>query len=275
MYIVDFEYDGKVLSDYHGILCNFSSTSNDERSFGVDLTWNTVNVNNRFEKTSSTYDTAYQATLEFIKNNCEDFNDWKFSEEEIQFFQRWLRQEKYRKFKPIFNDGSYEDVYFNATFTTINPIVVSGDVIGFSLTILTDSPYGFREEVAVENDDECTVLYESDDYGYIYPVVSIKCYEDGNLELSNSMLSSNEKTIVNNVSVGETISFSGHTKQITSEVLSGTPSHEKIYNDFNYKYPKLVRENINGVDSTTNIFTTNLNATITVQYSPITRVGII
>lgn len=271
MYIVDFEYDGKQLSDYMSIVCIINGTPDTSPiNFGTPLTWNTIKVGNRFLSITNGYDEAYTTTFQIAKFDCSNRENIKYSDVEISRIMKWLRQKDYKKFKPIFNDASYYNVHFNVIFTDIKPILIAGNICGFEVTLTTDAPFGYYDTVVTNGRKKVQIQNQSDENGYIYPKVSISCGVSTNELILSSKLqgSNNIESIIRNVAkngVTEDFIFSGETKQLSSS------THANLYNDFNYVFPKIRVNN----DNALNTFETNVDAQITIEYTPIARVGII
>lgn len=271
MYATNIEYDGEKLSDYRMIICQFDGSSGSEIvSSGADITFNQIKPSgsNKFNLYSSTYESVYTTTFQICKNPCgiNTQDDMFLSVEEVSALQRWLcRKNQYNKFK-IDQDG-YEHIYWNATFSS-KQIEVNGRIIGLELTLYTDAPYAYMDEITIEKDCSNDLKFDiydvSDEEGYIYPDVIITLLEDGDFTLSNSL--SNKTTFISNCSKGEIITIEGDS-QIISSSLS---AHKSLSKDFNYFFPKI----INTYTETKNTFTCNLKCMITITYSPIRKVGL-
>lgn len=268
MYTTNFGYAGEKLSDYGVMICQFDSGGGLETvSSGADITFNQIKSSgsNKFRLYSSNYDSAYTTTFQICKNPCLS-NDMTFSTAEISSIQRWLcRKDGYHKFK-IYQDG-FEHIYWNAVFSA-KQIEYGGDIIGLELTLYTDAPYAYMDEITIAKDCSNNLEFDiydvSDEEGYIYPNVIITLLEDGDFTLSNSL--SNKTTSISNCSKGEIITIEGDS-QIISSSLS---AHESLSKDFNYFFPKI----INTYTETKNTFTCNLKCMITITYSPIRKVGL-
>ena len=74
-------------------------------------------------------------------------------------------------------------------------------------------------------------------------------------------------TQVKNCSSGEILTFDCIHKIITS---SGHPT-QRLYNDFNYVFPRLM----NTFDNSLNVFYVSRKCEITINYNPIRKVGVI
>lgn len=268
MFGTDFEYDGKRLSDFGLTVLSFNGVNNDIASSGADLTFGQVRTagGDNYNLYSSTYDSAYSITFQVGKNPCKLLNqeEMYFSPIEASAIQAWLCQDEYCKFK-IQQDG-YEKIYWNATFSS-KQILVNGRIVGLELTLFTDAPYAYMEEIEITKEvkkDKPFVVYSlSDEIGNIRPYLEVKLKESGeNFVLSNSLDSLT--TEVGNVSVDEVITFYGRSQNITSSL------EREIADDFNYHYPIIG----NTKDTRLNEFTTNLDCEITIKYSPIIKVGL-
>ena len=270
----DFEYAGEMLSDYGMMLCSFDSGGGIETvSSGADVTFNQIKPigSNRFNLYSSTYDTALSTTFQICKNPCRLKNqeEMRLSFEEVSAIQRWLcRKDGYKRFK--LDKEGYEHVYWNGTFSS-KQIVLNDQILGLELTLYTDAPFAFMDEVSTEyecsagtsfnlwdNSDETTDLNNS-----LRPDMEITILSEGNFKLTNSMDA--KFFILRNCKSGEVITIDGKNQLITSSLSS-----HNLANDFNYFFPRI----INNYEERCNTFTPNLDCKIKITYSPIRKVGI-
>lgn len=280
MYATDFEFEGEKLSDYGMIICNFDGAGGIETvSSGADITFNQIKPcgSYNFNIFSSVYDSAYTTVFQICKNPCSAgiSNDLFLSVTDVSSLQRWLcRKNMYGKFK-IFQEG-YEDLYWNAAFST-KQIELNGSVVGLELTLYTDSPFAYMDEIIIKKDsDEFSfdIFDMSDEEGYIYPDVKITLSEDGKdimedgeikykkaFVLKNSM--DNKITIIQNCRSGEVIEINGKNHIIFSQ------THD-LAGDFNYFFPKI----INNYTENKNTFTCNLKCEIVFSYSPVRKTGL-
>ena len=151
MFGTDFEYDGKRLSDFGLMILSFNGANNDDTaSSGADITFGQVRTagGDNYNLYSSTYDSAYSITFQIGKNpyniSCQE--DLHFSPIEASEIQAWLCQDEYCKFR-IQQDG-YEKIYWNATFSS-KQILVNGRIVGLELTLFTDAPYAYLDEIEI------------------------------------------------------------------------------------------------------------------------------
>ena len=273
MYATNFEYAGEKLSDYGMIICTIDKSSGVEIvSSGANITFNQVKPSNsnRFYISSSKYEEPLQTTFHICKNPCNVKNGDKMSisKDEISALQRWLcRKNEYHVFK--LDQEDLKNIYWNATFTS-QEITYGGETIGLELTVHTDSPFSYMDEVSVEyncsagasfslydNSDEIT-----DTNHRIHPNMEIVLLSDGCFKLENSMDTKVMK--IENCSKDETITIDGKNQIISSSIKS------HIAKDFNYFFPQI----INTYDERCNTFTPSLDCKIKIAYSPIKKIGL-
>lgn len=286
MYADNFEFAGEKLSDYGMMICNFDSSGGIETiSSGADITFNQIKAcgSCNFNIFSSVYDSAYTTTFQICKNSCSlnTGQDMFLSVTEISSLQRWLcRKNEYNRFK-IFQEG-FEHLYWNAVFST-KQIELNGSVAGLELTLYTDSPFAYMDEVIINKDfsknaDSDSYSFEiydmSDEEGYIYPDAIITLlengkdiYEEGKIKhkkafiLKNSL--DNKITVIENCCAGEIIEIKGKNQIILSHT-------HKLAEDFNYFFPRI----INTYGENKNTFTCNLKCKIELSYSPVRKAGL-
>lgn len=251
------------------MILSFNGVNNDDTaSSGADITFGQVRTagGDNYNLYSSTYDSAYSITFQIGKNpyniSCQE--DLHFSPIEVSEIQAWLCQDEYCKFR--IDQTGYENIYWNATFSS-KQILINGRIVGLELTLFTDAPYAYMDEVKIVKEvkkDKPFVVYGlSDEIGNIRPYLKVKLKESGEkFILSNSLDSLT--TEVKYVSEGEVITFYGRSQNITSSL-----EHE-IADDFNYHYPIIG----NTKNTRLNEYTSNLDCEITIKYSPIIKVGL-
>lgn len=268
MYTTDFEYDKKRLSEFGMILCSFNGASSIEAvSSGADLTLNQAKPSgyDRFNLYSAAYDTPYTATFQICKNPCiyHSIDELFLSPQEVSKVQTWLCRNHYNKFK--INQDGYRNIFWNAAFTS-KQLNLNGKIVGLELTMYTDSPYAYYDEIthhfSFPQQNTHSFFNLSDKEGYLYPDLEIKILQAGSL----SIILSNRTTLIKGCSYGETITING-----TSQMISSSrPEHEQIAKDFNFVFPRITRT----YQDNKNKITANLNCEITLTYSPIVLIGL-
>lgn len=282
MYCKDFEFDGHRLSDYGCIVCHILGNADASAiSIGSNITFTTVKASssNEHDLLSTQYDEVYTTTFEICKHNCNDENDKYFTQEEISYLMRWLNRKTFKKFKMVYDDGTLANVYYNASFN-VKPITFGGNIIGLELSMQTNAPFGYYDEIEyimefTSNNLSHDYYDISDEIGYIYPsTFKIELLSSGNFELVNSQ-ESDRIIKIKNCTNGEIITFTKNKSIVSSNV------HSKLFNDFNYKYPRICNEHEDiyndgyAVDNMKNTFTVNMPCKITFIYSPICKMGIV
>ena len=144
--LIDFEYDGKKLSDFGMIVSTLDGTV-ESMNIGNNISDSDVKAPGTDEYLSigMDYSEKLVANIKIFNFNCDKKNDFQTLDEiTINKLMRWLNRRGYYKFKPIYEDGSYSDVYFKGTFN-VELIMNGSNVIGLDLTLNTNAPYGFRD----------------------------------------------------------------------------------------------------------------------------------
>ena len=273
MYLTDFVFDGVKLSSLGYLVGSAVTSNNESASAGSKLELSTIH--NRGNHTTNIIDATYNepiaATFDIIKFACNDTADNTVEDREISYIMRWLNKTKYCKFKPLYDNLDFPDVFFMGTFTEINTIQIGGNVIGFTITFISNAPYGYGDydDVIFElNSGEPFSYYdESDDNGIHYPEkMIINILGNGDFKLYNSL--TNKTTIVNNCN-GDILTFDCIHKIVNSSEYN---NHTTFFKDFNYVFPGFMSSYILGEP---NILSSNIDCNITLIYKPIRKVGII
>ena len=275
MYAIDFEYDGKRLSDFGMILCSFDSPGLETVSSGADITFNTTKAvgSDKVKMYGSKYEEMYTTPFQICKNPCNNHDDMHIEPNKVSALQRWLcRKDGFHPFRPVQDD--MQDVYWNATFSS-KQLTLNGKVVGLELTMNADSPYAYLSIGTIDysvNSGESFSLYDSsDEVGFIYPVVKITCKGNGKIILKNSLDS--KSTVLSNLTSGEIITLDGENKIISSSITSRTD----LPNSFNYYYPRIFNRTVDGNDVRENIFSISADSVacdISFDYSPIRKIGL-
>ena len=274
MKYIDFEYDGRRLSDFDSVLGSTDGGGINTVAFGNQIDIATVDLPfmKKVKSVSSKYGEVLTATFDIFKNPC--YGEKVYTQDETNAIYRWLNRSDFKKFTPIYEDANWGWVNYNATFNLSN-IMVDNDIIGFELQMTTDAPFGYRpdEHYELKGINTETKMYVSDtsvEVGYQYPTVDITCNAAGDLVFHNSADADND-VIIKNCIAGEVLSFSGDSKNLKSNV-----AHATLYKDFNYKFPRIVNSiKMDGQDERTNAYTTSIDTDISLTYSPICKATIL
>ena len=189
----------------------------------------------------------------------------EISNDEYRDIMRWLNRKEFLRFCILSDsDAGQEICYFHASFN-ITKIKIREKLYGLRLLMETDKPFGYGYEqiyswnFASANTSKM-LTDNSDEIGYIYPTLIIKCKQAGNLILYNDL--EDCTTVIKNCKVDEIITLHGDTQIITTSLNS----HD-ICNDFNYEFFRIG----NTYKKRNNKITASLKCDITLKYSPIIK----
>ena len=278
MLATDFEYDGAKLSDFGCMICEFDSSSGaSEISIGSEITFNTVSKfsGKKWGLASTQYDTCIEASFSICKNACDYIDDMAFTSDEFRKLVRWLNRREFLKIQFLYEDededtdseddssGYGTNCHYYASFN-ISKITINGIIYGAALTMITNAPFGYAEEVSETLTMSANVTYSltdtSDEIGYIYPSMVITCKSSGTLTLTNS--SQDCSMEITNCTSGEVITIDGD-----ALIISSSSSSHDICNNFNFDFFKIG----NTYDSSENSITSSLACTIVFTYEPIIK----
>lgn len=269
MYAIDFNYDGLSLSDFGFIICDFEPSGGaDVSDSGATVEFNKVSYDSgkKWGLASTKYGSCIQTTFDICKDpEVTEHGEMWITDDEYRDIVRWLNRREFRRLYFIYDDLQNRGArYYNASFN-VSKIKISEVLYGIRLTMETDKPFGYGEEVkhswnANSSTDRFKLIDTSDDIGYIYPTMKIVCKQSGSLNILNSR--DEYATIINNCAIGEVITINGSIQAISSSVVS----HD-IQNDFNYEFPKI----ISTMYDRENYYSFSLPCSVEVTYSPIVK----
>lgn len=267
MYAVDFEFDGRLLSDYNCMICSFDDISGvNTVSAGSIITFNKTsrNFGKLYSLTGVQYDTCIEATFDICKDSDLD-NTKYFTNDEYRDLMRWLnRTDGYHQFRLI--GEPLDDVcYYNVSFN-VEKIIIADNLCGLRLTADTDMPYGYgMEQVIKLSVDSASVGTEfsvrnlSDDIGDILPAWKMTCSDSGEFEMKN--LTTGDRLIIKDCVAGEVITFDPRTLVLQSS------RERNLWDSFNYEFLKLT----NTLEDRENRITVSLPGTVEITYKPIIK----
>lgn len=267
MYACDFEYDGQYLSDYGFIICNFGGTSDfDTISAGSKITFNTVSRHRGkiYGLAGTQYDECITSTIQICKDP-EKHSDMHITNDEYRDIMRWLNRHEFLKFQVLNEDDIEQDAcYYEASFN-VDKILINKVLYGLELTMETNKPFGYGQEITVSWDiidtTKTYVLSDmSDEIGYTYPTMVITCKQAGDLNIHNE--TENCTMVIRNVSEGEVITVDGSTGIIESSMNS-----HKIYDDFNFEFFRIG----NTINNRSNKISASIPCHLKLTYTPIIK----
>jgi hypothetical protein len=268
---------------------------------GCDITFNTVKNNHSSVQyiTSSSYDNVYSMSFDIIKSKCDrDRDDIYLTSEEVRRLITWLNRREYRKLKLINATNADMSINYYGSFN-VKQIMMGDNIIGLSLTFTSNAPYGFADEISMvftffnkkcndcgecgDFDEKCSICEstnleyirnehfylsgDGDEIGIIYPKVTITFKQDcENFSILN--VTTGTTLFLKNCLKDETITIDGEHKII----LTNTPEHNTLYNDFNYEYLDI---QVADDDFSENMYEVSAPCLITIEYSPIRKVGVL
>ena len=269
MYAIDFEYDGQYLSDYGFIICDFESSSGTVvANAGSTISFNKVSRHNGmlYSLSHVSYDECIQTTFDICKDpdKFEEYEERMISNDECRDLMRWLNRKEFLKFQVFDYENERDTCYFNVSFN-VEKIKIAEKLVGLRLTMESDRPFGYGQEITTEwtfsEANSYKVLSDmSDEIGYIYPDLTIKINQSGDLSIYNELL--NCTMTINNCMVGEIITILGN-----EQIISTTYVSHDIANDFNYEFFKIG----NTINNRNNRISSNLPCKLTIKYTPIIK----
>ena len=273
MYALDFDYDGKRLSDFGCIICDFDDTTGlDFISVGSQITFNTVQRNQGkiSSLTSAKYDSAIQSTFDICKDPklCKVYADKEFTDSECRDIIRWLNRREFKKLTILDDsDDIMDSRHFYASFN-VERIEIAKKVYGLRLTVETNSPFAFGETVRREFQFSSPTKGEklidiSDEIGFIYPNLIINCLGNGDLKLTNETTNCN--FYVKSCTTGEVITVNGDAR-----IISTNKDGHDISGDFNYDFFNIQ----NTIDDRNNIIKASIPCKVMIEYEPIIKASL-
>ena len=269
MYALDFEYDGKLLSDFGMMVCSFSDNrSANTTEKGSELKFNLVQsgYGKRFYAAGLQYEDCLTTTFQICKNPeyfTEDHMGITVSE--FRALSRWLNRKKFLWFRSFdLNEPEIEKPWFRASFNLAR-IETGSQTVGVELTMVTDSPFGYGDEEEIElsftsGNLTKTIIDRSDEDGEICPFTQITCSQSGNVVLSNTLTGC--ETEIKNCISGEVITISGE-----SMIIGTSNTNHDLANDFNYDFFRIG----NTINNRNNVITASVPCSVIIRYRPILK----
>lgn len=264
MYVKNFKYAGENLEDYGYMICEFEDTNGfNIVENGSIIQFNTAKSSRarRWNIVSSDYSEPLTFQLSIVRT---DGSEIPFSE--ISTMSRWLNRTGFNKLE-LESDIT---LFCNAAIN-ISRVELGGRCYGFTLDITTDSTHMYKDEISLDFritsiNGIYTITDSSDLVGYIYPYIEITPSQSGTLIITNNQ-NPNHKTEILNCIQDEKIILNGERQLITTEINT---SPIALADRFNFKFPKLINEYSNRI----NTYTFTLPCNVKFVYSPIAKVGV-
>lgn len=263
MTISDFEYDGEYLKNWGFRICNIDQNGFRTIDSDSQLTFNNVSLmrGKLFELTTSKYDDHISISFQICKYSSNSVL-LPITAYEAREIKRWLNRPVFKRFKLI--QPYWSDIYMEGSFNVEN-IMCDDKILLLNLTFISNRPFALHEPIThriiTTNENESFTFFDiSDEIGYIYPDIKIKCLQSGDLSINNS--NENRTTIIRNCIQHEELTFSKNL------VMSSSVLSHKIQNDFNYIFFRIS----NSYNNRKNILTFSIPVDMEITYSPYVKV---
>lgn len=252
MKATDFEYDGKRLSDFGFIICDFNNKKGAVTTeIGGKIKFNKISYHNgrRHSLASTEYSDCIELTFDICKDPDRfDYESYEITDEEFQDIVRWLNQPYFLRME-FFNEEPFSrHEYYNASFN-LSKITVGDKLYGINLKMETDSPFAYGDEeiinVTMGEFEEFASLYISEAFivksdCFVYPKLIIKCQEDGELGVGNANCAVDPNDTdayftIRNCKVGEIITI-----DCDRETISSSEKTHNMSDDFSFTFFPLI-----------------------------------
>ena len=271
MYAYNFEYDGQLLSDFGFIVCNFDSTGGASTAdAGSQITFDTAPAHSgkRYFATGTSYNKCLSTTIQICKDpDSYGVNEMEITAEEFRNLSRWLNRRQYLWFHAFdWCDPEVSRPWVRATFD-LKRIDIGDVTMGVELSMSTDSPFGYADEVVKTFEFTSENLSqgfhdENDEIGDTYPELTVTCGASGTWTLADDVTGCRCE-VLNCVS-GEVLSFSGETMMVETSSVT----HERtLGDDFNYDFFRFG----NTFGNRENVITSTMPCTVELRYRPILK----
>ena len=271
--VTDFIYNDCRLSDFGYAIVLFDTIKDGEIDTDSQLTFNHISIANgkKMPFITSTYEDPLKMEFYIARNLC-NYNDYNgiydmttnISLSEMAFLKRWLVSPTPHKLQVVGDE--YAGIFWMGSFN-VEEYTLGDNRIGAHLTFECDAPFGYYNDVTLEGSLNSGEVYKynciSDEIGYLYPNISIRLMENGDLELSNSF--DGKVTSIKNCRQYETI-----TMDENMQIYSDYPTHE-IMDDFNFVFYRIGSD----FGNIGNTLESNLAIEYTIQYRPICKAVIV
>ena len=270
MYAYDFEYDGRLLSDFGFIVCHFDQGGGaDSADTGSEISFVTAPVHDgkRNYAVGTEYKKCLSTTFQICKDPRELADGEEITTDEFRQLSRWLNRREYLWFHAFdWCEPEATRPWVRATFT-LQRIDVGNETVGIELDMDTDSPFGYGDEIIKEFEFTSGELSqplhdENDEIGECYPELTITCGASGTLTLEDDVTGCS--CTVENCVNGEVLHFSGDTMIIETDSVTHANT---LANDFNYDFFRFG----NTADNRENVITASMPCTVELRYRPIRK----
>lgn len=266
MYATDFIFDGRSLSDFGFLICDFEGSSSLETfEAGVPISFKTVS--RKKGHLHSLVDLRYDNALEISFDICKDpclFGDenLEISDPDFLTLSRWLLRKEYHDLQFINEKHSIPRHYRG--IINISKLIADDIIMGLRLVVTTDKPYAYGDPVRATHSFEAGGAWEFPDNSTLIDSTPlnlvITCKESGDLTLTNDL--TDTQLIIKNCTANEVLTIDGENCIITT-----TNNNHEIWDDFNYEFLTIG----NTKDNCNNNITSSLACDVTLSYNPVIK----
>ena len=269
MYAYDFEYDGKLLSDFGMMVCSFSenrSASTTEKGSEIEFNLVPSGYGKRFYTAGIQYNSYLTTTFQICKNPDYFSQDQiGITASEFRELSRWLNRKEFLWFRSFdWQELEIEKPWFHASFNLAR-VETGSQTVGIELTMITDAPFGYGDEevVVLSFAGSSRTAYLSDlndEIGDTYPWMEVTCGQAGTFTITDDITGCSCR--VANCLNGEVLTFSGD-----SMIISSSNTNHDLANDFNYDFFRFA----NTIENRENLVTVSMPCTVKIKYRPIMK----
>jgi len=229
MLALDFEYDGRYLSDFGFIVCDFNNTSGANTvEVGSQIDFKMVSTNHGKSNTltSSDFNGTIQATFDICKDPDKyDQKDMYISSDEYRDIARWLNRGQFCLFQALYKDEDYnrEPCFYKASFN-LSKILIGEKLAGITVEMTTDKPFGYAERITkIIDTDSCERTYDTANANYTAANVLFDTTET----ISNSVYNLSTSSV--SINAGQILIFYVQYQTAATRTITAL----KIYKDKN------------------------------------------
>lgn len=137
------------------------------------------------------YSDVLTFSVHAVKDTCKDPNNGYFTEDEADEIISWITEVSYPALFHMYDYGDnvaskYD--YF-AVCNDITPQEIGGEIVGFDMNFITNSPYAWTEEVKydynnVGTNNHSIYIQNSERQGLLFPVITVETQSESPVEVT-------------------------------------------------------------------------------------------
>lgn len=201
-----------------------------------------------------------------IKNPCVFNDNLYFNEKDCRTILRMLTGARGYQWLRLITLALDEDLWYKAIINDVTYKRVGGHVAGLIFDVECDSCFAWSNEynitINARANQRFSIYNNTDDLNnYVYPIVSILPYSDGNLSITN-LSDNNRISEIKNVKSTERIIIDSR-----HQIISSGSDRELLLDNFNLGWFRLVPDK--------NEYIANMNVAVSMKYRVPRKVGIV